>query len=74
MLATANDGQVTSVADRGPAPDEDFYRSVSHWRTSPPYSEREKIAIGFAEYMSLDPQGLATDDEVLGAGEVVLHR
>lgn len=52
-----------TVLDRGPAPDEAYYAAVADWRDSPLYSERERLAIGFAEYMSLDPQGLALDDE-----------
>jgi alkylhydroperoxidase family enzyme len=63
MLGAANDATVASVIDHGPAPDEEFYRTVSQWRTSPLYSEREKVAIGFAEYLALDPQGLARDDK-----------
>jgi alkylhydroperoxidase family enzyme len=52
-----------SVADRGPAPDEAFYRSVSEWRTSPLYSLRERVAIEYAERMGTDPKGLAADDQ-----------
>jgi alkylhydroperoxidase family enzyme len=52
-----------SVADRGPVPDEDFYRSVSRWRESPIYSERERVAIEYAERMGIDPKGLAGDEE-----------
>ncbi len=44
-------------------PDEEFYAAVSRWRDHPGYSERERLAIGYAEYMSLDPQGLARDEE-----------
>ena len=52
-----------TVADRGPAPDEAYYRAVSDWRTSPLYSPRERIAIEYAERMGTDPQGLAVDDD-----------
>jgi alkylhydroperoxidase family enzyme len=51
-----------SVAVRGPAPDEAFYRNVSKWRDSPQYSEREKVAIAYAEGMGLDPHGIARDE------------
>jgi alkylhydroperoxidase family enzyme len=54
----------TTVADRGPAPDEAFYAAVSQWRDSPLFSERERLAIGYAEGLSLDPQGLAADEEL----------
>jgi alkylhydroperoxidase family enzyme len=50
-----------SVAAHGPSPDEAFYRNVAEWRTDPGYSERERLAIGFAEAMAHDPQGLARD-------------
>lgn len=51
-----------SVASRGPAPDQDFYRNVSNWQKYPGFSEREKLAIAYAERMGTDPQGLAADD------------
>lgn len=62
LLARSELAGRQTVVDRGPAPDEEFYRAVSKWRESPLYSERERLAIGYAEYMSLDPQGLALDD------------
>lgn len=52
----------SSVAARGPAPDEPFYRNVANWRDWPGYSERERLAIAFAEGMGLDPHGLAVDE------------
>jgi hypothetical protein len=51
-----------SVASRGPAPDEAFYLGVSAWRTASQYSERERLAIAYAEGLGLDPQGLAHDE------------
>jgi alkylhydroperoxidase family enzyme len=51
-----------SVAARGPAPDEEYYRNVSNWRDSPLFSERERLAIGYAEGLGLDPQRIASDD------------
>ncbi|CAN5155776.1 carboxymuconolactone decarboxylase family protein [soil metagenome] len=60
-----------SVADHGPAPDEDFYVTVSEWRTAPCYSPRERVAIEYAERMGLDPQGLATDDEFWGRAKAL---
>ena len=43
----------------GPAPDEAFYAAVHEWRTSPVLSEREKLAIEYAEKVGLDPKALA---------------
>lgn len=63
MLARSELAGRETVVDRGPSPDEEFYRSVSQWRESPLYTERERLAIGYAEYMSLDPHGLAFDDD-----------
>jgi alkylhydroperoxidase family enzyme len=64
MLSAAHDGRATaSVADHGPAPTEEYYANVSAWRESPLYTERERLAIGYAEYLSLDPQGLNGDAE-----------
>lgn len=51
-----------SVASRGEGPDEAFYRNVSNWREYPEFSERERLAIAYAEDMGLDPQGLARDE------------
>jgi len=52
-----------SIATHGPAPEEDYYLSVFDWRTSPIYSDRERIAIEYAERMGLDPQNLADDED-----------
>lgn len=52
-----------TVAANGPAPDEEFYTSVRQWRTSPIYSERERLAIEFAERFALEPQMLARDED-----------
>jgi alkylhydroperoxidase family enzyme len=51
-----------SVASRGPAPDEAFYRNVSKWRDYAGYSERERVAIAYAEGLGNDPHGIATDE------------
>lgn len=52
-----------SVIDNGDAPDEAFYLNVSNWKTDPRYSEREKLAIEYAEGFGLDPQGLAKNED-----------
>lgn len=51
-----------TVIENGAAPDEDFYRNVTNWRTYPGYSDRERIAIEYAERFCQDPQGLARDE------------
>lgn len=52
-----------SVYKHGPAPDEDFYQNVTNWQQYPGYSERERLAIGYAEGMGLEPQKIARDEE-----------
>ncbi|MET0988339.1 MAG: carboxymuconolactone decarboxylase family protein [Steroidobacteraceae bacterium] len=52
-----------SVGTRGAAPDEQFYTSVSQWRDSPVFSERERLAIRYAEGLGMDPHGIAKDEE-----------
>ena len=44
-------------------PDEAFYAAVHEWRTSTVLSEREKLAIEYAEKVGLDPKALATDED-----------
>jgi alkylhydroperoxidase family enzyme len=51
-----------SVTDNGPAPDESFYAEVSQWRTSPRYSDRERLTIEFAERFAEEPKVLASDE------------
>lgn len=56
-------GADSSVATRGgPAPDEDFYDAIAEWQTSPLFSERERVAIEYAEGLGLDPHGIAEDE------------
>lgn len=56
-------GSGESVATRGgPAPDEAFYDAILEWRTSPLFSERERVAIEYAEGLGLNPHGLAEDE------------
>jgi alkylhydroperoxidase family enzyme len=52
----------SAINTRGPAPNEEFYLNVADWQTSSVYSEREKIAIDFAERFSLSPDALGYDD------------
>lgn len=52
-----------TVASNGPAPDAQFYESIPQWRTSPVFSDRERLAIEYAERLGLDPHGIATDED-----------
>jgi alkylhydroperoxidase family enzyme len=57
-------GAGNSVATRGdPAPGEDFYDAIADWRGSPLFSERERVAIEYAEGLGLDPHGIAEDED-----------
>ena len=47
---------------RGEIPQEDFYDAVAGWRTSAMFSERERLAIEFAERMGLEPQSFQGDE------------
>ena len=52
-----------SVYTRGPAPDEEYYQNVTNWQDYPGYSERERLAIRYAEGMGETPQEIARDEE-----------
>lgn len=43
--------------------DEAFYEAIEHWKDSPVFSEKERLAIEFAERMGTDPQGFQFDEE-----------
>jgi alkylhydroperoxidase family enzyme len=51
------------VADNGPSPDEALYAAVAEFRTAPGLSERERLAVEFAEGMGTDPDGLAQNED-----------
>jgi alkylhydroperoxidase family enzyme len=53
----------SSVYRNGPAPDEEFYAQVENWRDWPGYSERERLAIAFAEGIGETPQAIAVDED-----------
>ena len=50
-----------AVTGNGPAPDEAFYAAVGKWRESDQFSERERLALEFAERFALEPKLLASD-------------
>ena len=52
-----------SVTGRGSAPDEEFCANVENWRDYPGYSERERLAIRYAEGLGADPHGVADDED-----------
>jgi alkylhydroperoxidase family enzyme len=53
-----------SVVGRGDAvPDEAFYAAIEDWRRSTVFSERERIAIEFADRMGQEPKALASDED-----------
>lgn len=60
-----------SVYTHGPAPDEDFYQNVTNWQDYPGYSERERLAIRYAEGMGIAPQEIARDEEFWGRAKAV---
>lgn len=61
-LPLLGDAESGSVADRGPVPDEAFYRAIPDWRTSDLLSPRERVAVEFAERTGLEPKVLAEDE------------
>lgn len=53
----------SAIQTHGPVPDEPFYLNVGEWRTSPEYSEREKLALEFTEKFSETPDALGYDED-----------
>ena len=43
-------------------PDESFYAAVENWRDAPDFSDRERVAIEFADRYATDPKRLRDDD------------
>ena len=58
--ATVEGGSVTL---NGPAPDEAFYQAIEDFRGSPILSEREKLAVEYADGMGQNPHGIAADED-----------
>lgn len=52
----------SSVYRNGPAPDEEFYAQVENWRDWSGYSERERLAIAYAEGFGEAPKDIAADE------------
>lgn len=60
-----------SIYTRGPAPDEEFYANVGNWRDWPGYSERERLAIRYAEGLGLTPHDIAQDEDFWSRAKAV---
>ncbi|MDZ4068115.1 MAG: hypothetical protein U1E06_14910 [Tabrizicola sp.] len=71
LLGIPAEAQHPELLDRGPAPDEAFYRDILDWRGSAIYSARERIAIELAERMGLDPAPLPHDSDFWGKARSV---
>jgi alkylhydroperoxidase family enzyme len=57
--------EANTGANRGEAPSEEYYRAAmsEDWRSSDLFSEREQLAIDFAERIAVTPIPLPYDDE-----------
>ncbi len=54
----------SSVINNGEVPEESFYAAVNDgWRESPIFSERERLAIDYAERLGVDPIKVAYDED-----------
>jgi alkylhydroperoxidase family enzyme len=51
-----------TVASRGAAPEEAYYRAVPQWSEAGIFTVRERLAIEYAERVGLDPHGIAEDE------------
>jgi alkylhydroperoxidase family enzyme len=61
----------SSVHGRGAPPDAAFYENVENWRDWPGYSERERLAIRYAEGLGQDPHGIAQDEDFWSRAKAV---
>lgn len=62
-LARKGGDPAQSFVGRGdPAPDEEFYAAVEDWRSADLFSERERLAIEYAERMGLAPRSFEGDE------------
>lgn len=63
VFSIAGDSNHKLVTDNGPAPDEAFYAAIEDWRGASLFSDRERLAIEFAERFGNEPQSLAVDED-----------
>lgn len=59
------------VHTHGPAPDEEFYRNIGEWRDNAIYTDRERIAIEYAERFSEAPNALGYDADFWARAKAV---
>ena len=62
-LQKMDSAEAPNISGRGEAPTEAFYQAfIGDWRASALFSPRERLAIDYAERISLTPQPLPYDD------------
>ena len=61
-LEKAHVDPTDTFVSRGEPPDEGFYSEVANWRSSPVFSQRERIAVEYADRFALDHLSLQTDE------------
>ncbi|HQS67991.1 MAG: hypothetical protein B7Y36_10020 [Novosphingobium sp. 28-62-57] len=63
LYSVAGDPNQNLVTTNGPAPDEAYYAAIENWRTATLFTDRERLAIEFAERFGTEPQALAVDED-----------
>lgn len=63
MFQVPGETPVRIVTSNGAPPDEAYYAAVADWRTSPVFSDRERLAIEFAERFAEEPKVLSRDED-----------
>ncbi|WP_226016584.1 carboxymuconolactone decarboxylase family protein [Novosphingobium sp. FKTRR1] len=78
MFSVGGETPGRMVTDNGPPPDEAFYDHVASWRSASDFSDRERLAIEFAERFAEQPKVLSADERfwarmhaVFNDGEIV---
>jgi alkylhydroperoxidase family enzyme len=51
------------MSSRGAVPDEAFYGAIAHWRDSNLFTERERLAMEYAERIGEQPRSLEGDED-----------
>ena len=64
--SSGGDAATSLVARGGEKPPEEFYAAVTHWRDSDIFSERERLAIEYAERFAENPRDLPYDPDFWG--------
>lgn len=63
LESVGGDPSQAPTARGGPAPDEAFYEAILNWRDADFYSERERLAIEYAERLGEAPRSMEEDEE-----------